>query len=88
MCDVPEIDGNICCFSPKQHTFSWRMETSGQVPGCGTSLALGELSLELSSHSLNGDIRSSTGIWNQSNTGGTQPRAEWKFFEWRHLVSY
>ena len=28
------------------------METSDQGLGCGTSLALGELSLELSSHSV------------------------------------
>ena len=32
------------------------METSGQGPGYGTTLALGELNHELSSHSLNGEI--------------------------------
>ena len=38
--------------------------------GCGTSPALGELSLELSSHSLNGDIWLVTRMWNQSSIGG------------------
>ena len=46
------------------------METSGRGPGCGTSPALGELSLEFSGHSLNGGTWSITRKMNQSRTGG------------------
>ena len=46
------------------------MGKSGQGPGCGTSPALGELSLELSGHSLNGGTWSVTKKMNQSRTGG------------------
>ena len=46
------------------------MGTSGQGPGCGTSPALGELSLELSGHSLNGGTWSVTRNLNQFSTGG------------------
>ena len=46
------------------------MGTSSQGPGCGTNPALGELGLELSSHSLNGGTWSITKKMNQSRTGG------------------
>ena len=46
------------------------MEAPGQLPGRGTSLTLGELSLELSGHSLNGGTWSVTRKMNQSRTGG------------------
>ena len=46
------------------------MGTSGRGPGCGTSPALAELSLELSDHSLNGGTWSVTKMMNQSSTGG------------------
>ena len=46
------------------------MEVSGQLLGSGTSLALGELSLELSGHSLNGGTWSVTKNMNESRTGG------------------
>ena len=57
---------------PKQHQepFSWRIEAPGQLPGSGTSPALGEFRLELSSHSLNGGTWSVTRKLNQSSTGG------------------
>ena len=71
-----------------QEPFSWRMEAPGQLPGRGTSLALGELSLELSGHSLNGGTWSVTRKRNESSTGGTHLRVGWPFFEWMHLVSY
>ena len=50
--------------------------TSGQGPGCGTNLALGELSLVLSSHSSKWNIWSRTRIWNRSCIGGTRPCVE------------
>ena len=46
------------------------MGTSGRGPRCGTSLALREISLELSGHSLNGGTWSVTRKMNQSTTGG------------------
>ena len=46
------------------------MEAPGQLPGSGTNLALGELNLELSGHSLNGGTWSITRKMNQSRTGG------------------
>ena len=46
------------------------MGTFGQGPGCGTSPTLGELSLELSGHSLNGGTCSVTKKMNQSRTRG------------------
>ena len=46
------------------------MGTSGQGLGCGISPTLGELSLELSGHSLNGGTWSLTKKMNHSRTGG------------------
>ena len=46
------------------------MEAPRQLLGIGTSLALGELSLELSGHSLNGGTYSVTRKMNQSRTEG------------------
>ena len=46
------------------------MEVPGQLPERGTTLALGELNLELSGHSLNGGTMSVTRKMNQSRTGG------------------
>ena len=45
------------------------MWTFGQGPRCGTSPALGELSLELRGYSLNGGTWSVTRKMNQSRTG-------------------
>ena len=60
---------------PKQHRepFSWRMEAPSQLPVSGTSSTLGELILELSSHSLNGGTWSVTRKMNRSRTGGLSP---------------
>ena len=46
------------------------MGTSGQGLGCGTSPTPGELSLEPSSHSLNGGTWLVPRKMNQSSTGG------------------
>ena len=64
------------------------MGTFGQGPRCGTSLALGELNLELSSHSVEWGHLVTDHDVEPVQHWGTQPRAEWTFFEWRHLVSY
>ena len=64
------------------------MGTAGQGLGCGASPTLGELRLELSSHSVEwGHLVKGQDV-EPVQHWGTQPRAEWPFFEWRHLVSY
>ena len=64
------------------------MGTSSQGLECGTSPALGELNLVLSSHSVEWRQLVEDQDVEPVQHWGTQHRAEWPFFECRHLVSY